>query len=164
MTKRDDGLTLNPKYTKQVDLKREIDAERAQSPRYRAASDVMAGELVIARKLAELREMAGLGQEDIAEMMGTSQSAVSRLESASYAGRSLSSVLRHLRAAGYLLVDIKVRRAEDNPVVTAAGQMPLKLDKAAPPSKAAAINVHGSREQVRPAARKKPPRIAARRK
>ena len=54
---------------------------------YRAAFDALEGEFELARQLIEARARAGLSQEEVARRMGTSQSAVARLES----GRGLPS-------------------------------------------------------------------------
>ena len=52
----------------------------------------------VARELRELREKAGLTQRALAERIGTSVSAISRLEDAEYTGHSLS-VLKRIAAA-----------------------------------------------------------------
>jgi DNA-binding XRE family transcriptional regulator len=52
----------------------------------------------IARKIYELRTKAGLTQRDLAKLVGTSASAICRLEDADYEGHSLS-MLRRIAAA-----------------------------------------------------------------
>jgi DNA-binding XRE family transcriptional regulator len=56
------------------------------------------GEVVInaeiARKIYELRTKAGLTQQELAERVGTSKSAICRLEDADYEGHSLSMLKR----------------------------------------------------------------------
>src|SRR5208283_1888610 len=52
----------------------------------------------VAREIRQLREQAGLTQRQLAERMGTSISAISRLEDAEYTGHSLS-VLKRIAAA-----------------------------------------------------------------
>lgn len=54
----------------------------------KAAFDAMADEYAIARALIEARTRAGLTQADVAQRMGTTQSAVARMES----GRALPSL------------------------------------------------------------------------
>lgn len=48
----------------------------------------------VARQIYELRKEAGLTQSELAEKVGTTQSAISRLESADYEGHSLSMLGR----------------------------------------------------------------------
>jgi ribosome-binding protein aMBF1 (putative translation factor) len=60
----------------------------------------------IARKIRELRESAGLSQRALAKLVGTSASAINRLEDADYEGHSLS-MLRRIAAAVGKRVDIR---------------------------------------------------------
>ena len=48
----------------------------------------------IARKIYKLRTLAGLTQKELAELVGTQPSAISRLEDADYDGHSLSMLRR----------------------------------------------------------------------
>lgn len=48
----------------------------------------------IARQIYERRDQAGLSQRQLAALVGTTQSVISRLESADYAGHSLSMLTR----------------------------------------------------------------------
>jgi transcriptional regulator with XRE-family HTH domain len=48
----------------------------------------------VALQIAALREKAGLSQKDLARKLRTSQQQISRLESASYEGHSLSTLRR----------------------------------------------------------------------
>lgn len=59
----------------------------------------------IALKLAALRKESGLSQKELAKRVGTTQQQISRLESPSYEGHSLS-MLR--RVAGYLGATVHV--------------------------------------------------------
>jgi DNA-binding XRE family transcriptional regulator len=59
----------------------------------------------VALKLASLRKASGLSQKELARRVGTSQQQISRLESPSYEGHSLS-MLR--RVAEVLGADIQV--------------------------------------------------------
>jgi transcriptional regulator with XRE-family HTH domain len=52
----------------------------------------------VARMIYELRKEAGLKQKDLAELIGTTQSVVSRLEDADYNGHSLSMLSRIAKA------------------------------------------------------------------
>ncbi|MEN6318931.1 MAG: helix-turn-helix transcriptional regulator [Syntrophaceae bacterium] len=59
----------------------------------------------VALKLAALRKEAGLSQKELANWVGTTQQQISRLESPSYEGHSLS-MLR--RVAGFLGASVHV--------------------------------------------------------
>jgi DNA-binding XRE family transcriptional regulator len=48
--------------------------------------------LMLAIKIAELREKKGLSQQQLAELMGTSQQAISRIESGEYEGFTLKTL------------------------------------------------------------------------
>jgi ribosome-binding protein aMBF1 (putative translation factor) len=68
-------------------------------PRVRAEYDALAPEFEIAAELVRARVRAGLSQAELAARMGTSQSAVARLES----GQTLPStktLLRYAKATG----------------------------------------------------------------
>lgn len=54
----------------------------------------------VARQIYDLRTAAGLSQAELAERVGTTQSAISRLESADYEGHSLSMLRRIAEALG----------------------------------------------------------------
>jgi transcriptional regulator with XRE-family HTH domain len=54
----------------------------------------------VALQLAALREKAGLSQKDLARRLNTSQQQISRLESPSYEGHSLSMLRRVAEALG----------------------------------------------------------------
>jgi len=54
----------------------------------------------IARKIYDLRTKAGLSQRDLAKKVGTSASAICRLEDADYDGHSLSMLKRIAEALG----------------------------------------------------------------
>jgi DNA-binding XRE family transcriptional regulator len=54
----------------------------------------------IARKIYGLRTKAGLTQQELAERVGTSKSAICRLEDADYEGHSLSMLKRIAEALG----------------------------------------------------------------
>ena len=62
--------------------------------------------LEVARKLYELRTRAGLTQRQLAKLVGTSPSAICRLEDADYEGHSLS-MLRRIAEALSKRVEIR---------------------------------------------------------
>lgn len=57
----------------------------------------------IARLIHDLREEAGLTQQELAERVGTTQSVISRLEDADYEGHSLQMLSRIAHALGHKL-------------------------------------------------------------
>lgn len=65
----------------------------------------------IALQLAALRKARGLTQKQVAEMLGTKQQAIARLENPAYTGHSLSMVRRYVEALDASL-DIIVVPAE----------------------------------------------------
>src|SRR5579864_1463434 len=60
----------------------------------------------LARKIYELREQAGLTQERLAELVGTTASVISRLEDSDYEGHSLT-MLKRIAAAVNKRVEIR---------------------------------------------------------
>ena len=82
--------------------------------RHRDASNVAA-------QLASLRKKAGLSQKELAKRVGTSQQQISRLESPSYRGHSLSMLRRVADVlTASVHVEIRGRRQEPPPVVAEA--------------------------------------------
>lgn len=59
-----------------------------------------AAKLDIALQIRNLREAAGLSQSELARRVGTSPSAISRLENANYAGHSMLMLRRIASALG----------------------------------------------------------------
>ena len=67
----------------------------------REREDLLEAERVnaeVAQRIHDLRTQAGLTQTELAAMVGTTQSAISRLEDADYQGHSLSMLTRIARA------------------------------------------------------------------
>ena len=60
---------------------KKLHQEWLQDPAYREAFDALAPEFEIARELIAARARAGLSQAEVAQRMGTTQSAVARIES-----------------------------------------------------------------------------------
>ena len=60
----------------------------------------------MARKIYELRTQAGLSQRELAKLVGTTASAICRLEDADYEGHSLA-MLRRIAAALNTRVEIR---------------------------------------------------------
>ena len=78
--------------------------QQLQDPAFAARFQRAGGAWDVALQIAALRQQAGLSQKELAKLLKTSQQQISRLESPSYEGHSLS-MLR--RVAGVL--DARVR-------------------------------------------------------
>ncbi|MBD3265979.1 helix-turn-helix domain-containing protein [bacterium] len=76
-----------------------------------AALEEERANLDIATRIYELRKQAGLTQQELAELVGTSRSAIARLEDADYEGHSLS-MLRRIASA--LQQKVEIRFVPDN--------------------------------------------------
>jgi transcriptional regulator with XRE-family HTH domain len=78
---------------------KDLHSDWMKDPEYRHEYDALAAEFDLARALIEARAQAGLTQEELAERMDTSQSAVARMESGKVmpSGRTLE---RFARATG----------------------------------------------------------------
>jgi len=63
----------------------------------------------VALQLAALRKESGLSQKELADLVGTSQQQISRLESPSYEGHSLSMLRRVSEVLG-ATIHIKIQR------------------------------------------------------
>jgi transcriptional regulator with XRE-family HTH domain len=75
----------------------------------------------VALQLASLREKSGLSQKELARKVGTTQQQISRLESPSYEGHSLSMLRRVARVLGATVrVDIRPRERERPSIVAEA--------------------------------------------
>lgn len=70
------------------------------------AYDDLEGEYLLVRELLGARMRAGLTQEEVAEAMGTTKSAVSRLEAAGKHSPSVSTLKKYAQAVG---CDVEIR-------------------------------------------------------
>lgn len=82
--KRDALQYLRKKYFASREARADLEEARASA--------------AVARSIYELRAMAGLTQKELAELVGTTHTAISRLESDDYDGHSLA-MLRRIAAA-----------------------------------------------------------------
>jgi predicted transcriptional regulator len=83
----------------------QIKAELLANPKVKAEYDALAPEFEIATELLKARMRAGLSQEELAARMGTSQSAIARLES----GQTLPSTKTLFRYAQATKSKVHVR-------------------------------------------------------
>ncbi|MEW6665590.1 MAG: helix-turn-helix transcriptional regulator [Thermodesulfobacteriota bacterium] len=67
---------------------------------FRKAYEELEGEYSLAREMLSARSRCGLTQEAVAELMGTTKSAVSRLESGGKHAPSLTTLKKYARAVG----------------------------------------------------------------
>lgn len=70
------------------------------------AYDDLESEYLLVRELLAARTQAGLTQEEVAESMGTTKSAVSRLEAAGKHSPSVSTLKKYAKAVG---CDVEIR-------------------------------------------------------
>ena len=68
--------------------------EQLQDPAFAARFERAGEAWDVALQIAALRQQAGLSQKDLAKLLKTSQQQISRLESPSYEGHSLSMLRR----------------------------------------------------------------------
>jgi|JRYL01.1.fsa_nt_gb ribosome-binding protein aMBF1 (putative translation factor) len=80
--------------TKPVHAKRVLDRITGDDPKLRAAIADHRMNAVVAETILAARERAGISQLELAQLVGTTQSVISRLENADYRGRSLSMLQR----------------------------------------------------------------------
>jgi DNA-binding XRE family transcriptional regulator len=73
---------------------------------FREAYDDLEEEYVLVRDMLAARSKSGLTQEKVAELMGTTKSAISRLESMAKHSPSLTTLKKYAHAIG---CDLKIR-------------------------------------------------------
>jgi DNA-binding XRE family transcriptional regulator len=74
--------------------------EDMKDPEFKAHYQEERQALKLAMKIAELREKKGLSQQQLAKLMGTSQQAISRIESGEYEGFTLKTLEKIAEATG----------------------------------------------------------------
>ncbi len=75
-------------------------ARKRSDPRFDAEFEAADQAWDIALQLAALRQSRGLTQKQVADLLGTKQQAVARLEDPAYTGHSLTMVRRYVEALG----------------------------------------------------------------
>jgi DNA-binding XRE family transcriptional regulator len=83
----------------------------------------------VALQLAALREKAGLSQRDLARKLRTSQQNISRLESPSYEGHSLSMLRRVADVLGATVHVTIAPRARTETMILSEGKVPYRTGK-----------------------------------
>jgi ribosome-binding protein aMBF1 (putative translation factor) len=78
----------------------------ARRPERLAALEEVRANAEVARQIYQLRTKAGLTQQQLAKLIGTAPSVISRLEDADYEGQSVS-MLRRIAAALQSRVEIR---------------------------------------------------------
>jgi DNA-binding XRE family transcriptional regulator len=74
--------------------------EDVKDPEFRAHYEEEKQALVLAIKISELRAKKGLSQQQLAKLMGTSQQAISRIESGEYEGFTLKTLEKIAESTG----------------------------------------------------------------
>ena len=80
-----------------------VELRARKSATYRKAFGRTLHEIDLALLVREMREDAGLTQTDLAKKVGTTQSAIARLEDAEYSGHSLTMLERIAAVCGVAL-------------------------------------------------------------
>ena len=75
-------------------------AKAKQRPGFAEAYEALALEYALANQMLKARAKAGLTQDAVAERMGTTKSAISRLEAAGKHAPSLATLKKYAAAAG----------------------------------------------------------------
>jgi ribosome-binding protein aMBF1 (putative translation factor) len=85
---------MNRRSKKTSDAIKILDSMEGNDPELKALLAEEAYNLQIASSIYRLRTEAGLSQAELAKRIGTTQSVISRLEDADYAGHSLAMLQR----------------------------------------------------------------------
>jgi transcriptional regulator with XRE-family HTH domain len=83
----------------------------------------------VALQLAALREKAGLSQKDLARKLHTSQQQISRLESPSYEGHSLSMLRRVAEVLGVTVRVTLAPKADSGPMLLSEDKIPYRTGR-----------------------------------
>src|SRR5437667_1208234 len=81
----------------------------------------------VALQIAALREKAGLSQKDLARKLHTSQQQISRLESPSYEGHSLSMLRRVAEVLGATVCVTLSPKGDSAPMILSDAKVPYRL-------------------------------------
>ncbi|MDB6037138.1 MAG: hypothetical protein JWM99_979 [Verrucomicrobiales bacterium] len=81
----------------------------------------------VAMQITRLREQAGLSQKDLALKLHTSQQQISRLESPSYEGHSLSMLRRVAEVLGVTVRVTLAPKGESEPMILSEAKVAYKI-------------------------------------
>jgi ribosome-binding protein aMBF1 (putative translation factor) len=107
-------MTTNTKRRRTSNASRILDRITGRDADLREAIQTQKLHTTVAEMILEAREKAGLTQSDLAKLVGTTQSVISRLEDADYEGHSLS-MLRRIAAALHHRVELRLVREPNSP-------------------------------------------------
>ena len=96
----------------------------------------------VAQQLYALRERHALTQKELASLVGTTQSAIARLEDANYEGHSLSLLTRIATAVGE-----RVRVTFEPPIERAAGSPPARRSSKSAPKTGRSVTPSAARKK-----------------
>ena len=107
-------MSTTTKHRRTSNAKRILTRITGGDRRLREAIETEKLNLSVAEMILAAREEAGLTQGQLAKLVGTTQSVISRLEDADYEGHSLS-MLRRIAAALNHRVELRLVREPDGP-------------------------------------------------
>ncbi|MDP8237642.1 MAG: helix-turn-helix transcriptional regulator [Candidatus Hatepunaea meridiana] len=85
-----------------------LDEEDRKDPEMAARVQIELKKLLLSIKLREIREKARLTQKQLAERIGSSQSAIARMESGDYNRMSMTLLQKYALALGFVMeIDFK---------------------------------------------------------
>ena len=97
------------KHRSKIDHKEYVERKLKSSKKFRETYEKTTMSVDLAVLIAEMRKAAGYTQAELAEMIGTTQSVIARLESAEYEGHSLP-MLRKVALACTVKLELTARK------------------------------------------------------
>ena len=101
------GYRAMKKNKANTDLVKSLKQRYVKTAKQQIAYEKASKDAEIAAKIYELRQQAGLTQKQLAELIGTKQPVISRLEEADYTGHSLE-MLRRIATVLHCRVKVEV--------------------------------------------------------
>lgn len=95
------------KNKEKIDLVESLKRQFIKTDKQRIAYEKAYKDAEIASKIYDLRQQAGLTQKQLAELIGTKQPVISRLEEADYSGHSLE-MLRKIAFALHCKLEVNI--------------------------------------------------------
>lgn len=105
---------MDKRQKKTSDAGRILDRITGDDPKLREAIEEQKLNVRVAEMIYQAREKAGLTQADLAKLVGTTQSVISRLEDADYEGRSLT-MLQRIAEALHQRLEVRLVPEETGP-------------------------------------------------